>query len=186
MTNEVREKSFDCLKWTWEVRDRHYEEIKHMSYEEWRSWLDKRLSNNPLLADVKTVAPTSRRWRDHGLHRAEDRAETQVVVAITRDETSEANTACAVEGAIRAQGASVEEIRANAKAAATRYLDATDPPAPSEIHLSAIPARRSHSSVGFPGNCGFVLRTASMENRVTSAQTTSWVTMTWRFLPQRF
>ena len=40
MTNEIREKSFDCVKWTREVRDRHYEETKDMSFEEWRrGWM---------------------------------------------------------------------------------------------------------------------------------------------------
>lgn len=127
MTNEVREKSFDCVKWTREVRNRHYEETKHMSYEEWRNWLDEKLVNNPLLADTKAVAPASSRWRDHGFHRTGDQAETQVVVVITHDETSGAYAARALGGAISAEGASVEEIRANAKAAVMRYLEATDP-----------------------------------------------------------
>ena len=52
MTNEIREKSFDCVKWTREVRDRHYEETKDMSFEEWRRWLDERLSANPLMVKM--------------------------------------------------------------------------------------------------------------------------------------
>ena len=88
MVTDKSEKQFDCVKWTREVRDRHYEETKHMSFEEWRSWLDEKLSNNSLLANAKAVAPMSSRWHNHGFHRTGDHADTQVVVEITRDKIS--------------------------------------------------------------------------------------------------
>ena len=136
MTNEIREKSFDCVKWTREIRDRHYEETKHMSYDEWRNWLDERLSKNPLVANLKAVAPPSSRWRDHGFHQSGDRAETQIVVLVAHDEASGVYTARALGGAISAQGSTTEEIRAKAKEAVMRYLEATDPlPRPKFICL---------------------------------------------------
>ena len=127
MTNEIREKSFDCVKWTREVRDRHYEETKDMSFEEWRRWLDERLSTNPLIAKMKErmVEPLGSRRRDHEAHGIGDRDETQITVEITRDEAGGGYMASAMEGGIHAQGDSVEEVRANVKAAVDRYLDDT-------------------------------------------------------------
>ena len=127
MTNEIREKSFDCVKWTREVRDRHYEETKDMSFEEWRRWLDERLSANPLMAKMKErmVEPSDSRRHDHEAHGIGDRDETQVTVEITRDEASGGYMASAMEGGIHVQGGSVEEVRANVKAAVDRYLDDT-------------------------------------------------------------
>ena len=36
----TKEKDFDCVKWTREVRDRIYEETKHMTLAEYRQWLE--------------------------------------------------------------------------------------------------------------------------------------------------
>ena len=127
MTNEIREKSFDCVKWTREVRDRHYEETKDMSFEEWRRRLDERLSTNPLMAKMKErmVEPLGSRRHDYEAHGLGDRDETQVTVEIIRDEAGGGYMASAMEGGIHVQGGSVEEVRANVKAAVDRYLDDT-------------------------------------------------------------
>ena len=42
MKSEPREKKFDCVKWTREVRDRINEQIADMSGEELREWLSQR------------------------------------------------------------------------------------------------------------------------------------------------
>lgn len=49
MKSEPREKKFDCVKWTREVRDRINEEIADMSGEELREWFSQR-PTDPVLA----------------------------------------------------------------------------------------------------------------------------------------
>ena len=49
MTSESREKEFDCVKWTREVRDRINDQIADMSGEELREWLSQR-PTDPVLA----------------------------------------------------------------------------------------------------------------------------------------
>lgn len=127
MANRQAEKSFDCVKWTREVRDRMYEETKHMSFDEWRSWLDERLATNPLAKNARIMTPPSTRWQDHGTHRVDGRDETQVLIEITHDGASGLYTANALRGRIHTQGASLDEIRANVKQAVDRYLDDTAP-----------------------------------------------------------
>ena len=129
MTSEPREKAFDCVKWTRERRNQMYEETKDMSPDERRRWSESQRPTDPFLAELydRAKPPTSSRWRDHGTHRIGARDETQVVVEITRDEESGGYTASALGGGIRAQGDSVEAIRANVKEAVERYLDDTMP-----------------------------------------------------------
>jgi hypothetical protein len=42
------EKRFDCLKMKEEIQAKIYEEIKDMTYPEYRAYLDKRLENSAL------------------------------------------------------------------------------------------------------------------------------------------
>ena len=49
MKSESREKEFDCVKWTREVRDRINDQIADMSGEELREWLSQR-PTEPVLA----------------------------------------------------------------------------------------------------------------------------------------
>jgi len=50
--SETGVKSFDCVKWTRETRDRISAEIKDMSGEELRRWLDARRPQDPFLAEL--------------------------------------------------------------------------------------------------------------------------------------
>lgn len=47
-----KEKDFDCVKWTREVRDRIYEETKHMTLSEYRQWLESRRPTQGVLAKL--------------------------------------------------------------------------------------------------------------------------------------
>jgi len=63
MQSETAIKSFDCVKWTRETRDRISAEIKDMSDEELRRWLEERRPHDPFLAvlfDRKTSPKGSR------------------------------------------------------------------------------------------------------------------------------
>ena len=42
------EKTFDCLKMKEEIQAKIYEEIKDMTFSEYRAYLDKRLENSAL------------------------------------------------------------------------------------------------------------------------------------------
>lgn len=44
-------KEFDCVKWTRKIRNRIYEETRHMSREEYRQWL-RRCPKDPRLAEM--------------------------------------------------------------------------------------------------------------------------------------
>ena len=62
MKSESRKKkTFDCVKWTREVRDRINEEIADMSGEELRDWLSQR-PTDPVLARLfdRRKAPEGR------------------------------------------------------------------------------------------------------------------------------
>ena len=50
MQSETGIKSFDCVKWTRETRDRISAEIRDMSDEELRRWLEARRPQDPFLA----------------------------------------------------------------------------------------------------------------------------------------
>lgn len=52
MQGETGIKSFDCVKWTRETRDRISAEIKDMSDEELRHWLEARRPHDPFLAEL--------------------------------------------------------------------------------------------------------------------------------------
>lgn len=129
MTNRARQESFDCVQWTRKIRDQMYEETKDMPPKQRLHRLKSTRPNDPVLAKMWDSAkpPPSSRWRDHGTHRVEDRDETQVVIEISKDEATDRYTATALEGGIRAQGDSLDEIRANVKKAVVRYLDDTAP-----------------------------------------------------------
>ena len=138
MTNETREKSFDCVKWTRERRNQMYEETKNMSSGERRRRRNSRRPTDPFLAKLHDRAkpPPSSRWRDQGSHVVGGRKATQLIVEIAQDEPSDEYRASALGGAIQARGASLEEIRVNVKAAVDRYLKDTDPlPRPKFIRL---------------------------------------------------
>ena len=63
MQSETGIKSFDCVKWTRETRDRISAEIRDMSDEELRRWLEARGPQDPFLAalfDRKTSPKVSR------------------------------------------------------------------------------------------------------------------------------
>ena len=49
---KTKEKDFDCVKWTREVRDRIYEETKHMTLAEYRQWLESRRPTQGALAKL--------------------------------------------------------------------------------------------------------------------------------------
>lgn len=50
MRSEAGAKSFDCVKWAREARDRISAEISDMSDEELRRWLETRRPQDPFLA----------------------------------------------------------------------------------------------------------------------------------------
>ena len=129
MTNSTRQKPFDCVQWTRNIRDQMHQETKDLTPEQRLHRLTSSRPSDPVLAkmwDSAKPLPSSR-WRDHGTHRAEDRDETRVVIEISKDEATGRYTASALAGGIRAQGDSLDEIRANVKEAVARYLDHTAP-----------------------------------------------------------
>lgn len=52
MQSETGTKSFDCVKWARATRDRISAEIKDMSDEELRQWLEARRPQDPFLAEL--------------------------------------------------------------------------------------------------------------------------------------
>ena len=63
MQSETGMKSFDCVKWTRETRDRISAEIRDMSDEELSRWLEARRPQDPFLAalfDLRTSPRGSR------------------------------------------------------------------------------------------------------------------------------
>ena len=63
MQSETGIKSFDCVKWTRETRDQISAEIRDMSDDELRRWLEARRPQDPFLAtlfDRKTSPKGSR------------------------------------------------------------------------------------------------------------------------------
>ena len=129
MDDGTRRKSCDCVQWTRNVRDRMYEETKHMSPEERLDWQRSQRPADPILARMWDNAkpPRSARGLDRGTDRLDGPDDTQVVIEITQNDTTGHYTASALESRIRAQGDSLDEIRANVKQAVNRYLDATAP-----------------------------------------------------------
>ena len=67
MTSENRTKSFDCVKYTREIRDRISAEIAGLSYEELRQWLDERAQKDPMFERIRQSR--IRRHRDHAADR---------------------------------------------------------------------------------------------------------------------
>ena len=65
MNRETRVKSFDCVKWTRETRDRINAEIKDMSHEELSTWFESRRPTDPFLAELydRRTPPTRVRGR---------------------------------------------------------------------------------------------------------------------------
>ena len=65
MNRETRVKSFDCVKWTRETRDRINAEIKDMSHEELSRWFESRRPSDPFLAELydRRTPPTRVRGR---------------------------------------------------------------------------------------------------------------------------
>ena len=63
MQSETGIKSFDCVKWTRETRDRISAEIRDMSDEELRRWLETRRPQDPFLAELfdRTTSPKGSR-----------------------------------------------------------------------------------------------------------------------------
>ena len=63
MQSETGIKSFDCVKWTRETRDRISAEIRDMSDEEFRRWLEARRPKDPFLAELfdRKAPPTGSR-----------------------------------------------------------------------------------------------------------------------------
>ncbi len=59
MKTEEEKKSFDCMKWLRETRDRINEELEGMSLEEQRRWFNRRPSD-PALAEWWEKIPESR------------------------------------------------------------------------------------------------------------------------------
>lgn len=117
------------MQWTRKVRDKMYEETKHLSRDQWLDWLRSRRPSDPVLAkmwDNAKLLPSSR-WSGDGTHRVNGRDETQVLIEVTQDETTGRYIASALAGSIRAQGDSLDEIRTNVKRAVDQYLDDTAP-----------------------------------------------------------
>ena len=52
MQSEAGNKSFDCVKWTREARDRINSEIRDMSGQELRRWLEAQRPHDPFLAEL--------------------------------------------------------------------------------------------------------------------------------------
>ena len=52
MKTEVKEKAFDCVKWTRRTRDRISAEIRDMSREELGRWFEDRRPTDPFLAEL--------------------------------------------------------------------------------------------------------------------------------------
>lgn len=59
MKNKHQEKSFDCMKWLRETRDRIYEETKDMTREERRRWFSRK-PTDPALAEWWESTPKAR------------------------------------------------------------------------------------------------------------------------------
>ena len=147
MTSETRQKSFDCVKWTRERRDRMYEETKNMSPEERRRWSESLRPTDPLLADLydRAKPPASRR-HDQGspaVGRAADDAHTtgehivtEIMFEVSEDGVDGGYAASAPGYGIHTQGDSIEEVRASVKETVDRYLEDTMPlPRPKFIRL---------------------------------------------------
>ena len=67
MNRETRVKSFDCVKWTRETRDRINAEIQDMSHEELSRWFDSRRPTDPFLAEL--LRPANSTYESKGPHR---------------------------------------------------------------------------------------------------------------------
>lgn len=65
MNRETRVKSFDCVKWTRETRDRINAEIKDMSHEELSRWFESRRPTDPFLAELYDQRTPPTRARGH-------------------------------------------------------------------------------------------------------------------------
>ena len=60
MKTETGEKGFDCVKWTRSTRDRISAEIRDMSYEELRQWLDAQVQQEPFFARIPNARKPAR------------------------------------------------------------------------------------------------------------------------------
>ena len=149
MTSETREKSFDCVKWTRERRNRMYEETKNMSPVERRRWSESRRPTDPMLAELYDRArpPAGSRWHDQGspaVGRADDDAHTttgehigtEIMFEVSEDAGDGGYTASAPGHGIHTRGDSIEEVRASVKETVDCYLEDTVPlPRPKFIRL---------------------------------------------------
>ncbi|MDE0101087.1 MAG: hypothetical protein OXN89_01785 [Bryobacterales bacterium] len=58
MTRDDRAKPFDCVKWTREVGDQIGAEIKDMSCDGLRQWLDAAVQRDPFFSRIPTIRPS--------------------------------------------------------------------------------------------------------------------------------
>ena len=140
MTSETREKSFDCVKWTRERRNRMYEETKGMSPAERKRWSESQRPTDPLLAAMydRAMPPASRRRHDQGSPAAEratndprttgEHTGAEIMFEVSEDVVHGGYTASAPGYGIHAQGGSIEEVRASVKETVNRYLKNAMPP----------------------------------------------------------
>lgn len=70
---KAKEKGFDCVKWTREVRDQIYEETKHMTLAEYRQWLESRRPTHGALAKLydRAKPPVGGPRRSQGVETAD-------------------------------------------------------------------------------------------------------------------
>ncbi|MDE0104664.1 MAG: hypothetical protein OXN89_19995 [Bryobacterales bacterium] len=60
MTSDHGAEPFDCVKWTRQVRDQISAEIKDMSSEELRQWLDAAAQRDPFFSRIPRSRPSDR------------------------------------------------------------------------------------------------------------------------------
>ena len=151
MTSETREKSFDCVKWTRERRNRMYEETKDMSPADRRRWSESRRPTDPLLAGIYDRArpPVGSRCRDQGSPAVElatndprttgEHTGAEITFEVSEDAVDGGYTASAPVYGIHTQGDSIEEVRVSVKETVDRYLESAMPSTrPKSIRLRIV------------------------------------------------
>lgn len=130
MADSFPRKSFDCVQWTRNVRNRMYEETKHMSPEERVEWYRSRRPTNPGLArmwDNAKPPPGSPRGKDHRTQREDVHQGPRLLIEVVHYGAAGRYIANSMDGCIHTQADSLDEIRANVKQEVDRHLEATAP-----------------------------------------------------------
>ena len=129
MNDRFPRKSFDCVQWTRNVRNRMYEETKHMTPEERVEWRRSKRPTDPFLARMWDNAEGRREGRenDDGAQQADVFEGPRLLIEVVHYEAAGRYIANSWDGCIHAQADSLDEIRANVKQEVDRHLEATAP-----------------------------------------------------------